>query len=107
MATIVKDDENSRFAVGYEDIYQAVTVYAEPEGEAILDALNTLNYSPQIYIGALTGSAGATTIDLTTLQRAYVTGGGFREKSARPYQAMDNLFSITLVKSNEIKAINQ
>lgn len=107
VATVVKGTDNERFAVAYEDIYEALTVFAEPEGEVILDALNTLHYSPQIYIGTLTGSGGATTIDLTTLQRAYVAGGGFQAKRTRPYQAMENLFGITLIKSDEIKALNQ
>jgi hypothetical protein len=46
-------------------------------------------------------------LNLNTLQRAYTTGGGFKAKQTKPYQAMSNLFSITLVLSDEIQALNE
>jgi len=107
VATVTKDPDNARHAVAYEDIYATLTLYAEPEGETILDALNTLRYSPQIYIATLTGSGGEARLNLDTLRRAYTTGGGFKAKQTKPYQAMSNLFSVTLVLSDEIQAINE
>ena len=107
VATVTKGADNARHAVAYEDIYPTLTLYAEPEGETILDALNTLKYSPQIYIASLTGTGGEARLNLDTLQRAYTTGGGFKAKQTKPYQAMSNLFSVTLVLSDEIQALNE
>ena len=106
-ATIVKDSEGSREGVDYEDVIEAIDLSARPEGETILDILNTLNYSTQIFICNFTGSGRARAIDLNDFERVYVEGGGFEQKKKAPFKAVENQFQITVYKSDEIRPIVQ
>lgn len=106
-ATIVKNADAERIGVNYEEIVEGITLRAQPESEEILDALNTLGYSNQIFIASFTGSGGSRAIDLTNFERVFVEGGGYTQKNVNPYKAVQNDFQITVYKSAEVVAINQ
>jgi hypothetical protein len=104
-ATVVKDSAGVRSAVDFDNLVEAVELRAYPEGEAVRDILNTLNYSSQVYIASFTGSGTSRAID--TFTPCFVGGGGFGLKSQAPYKALDNQFSITIYKGEEVRAVVQ
>jgi hypothetical protein len=103
---IVQNAEERR-AIAYEDIYEAVTVSATVSHEQVLNDLNTLNYCTQIYKVGITGAGATRSVDLSNAQRYFVEGGNSRLKSVKPFKAFDNVFSIRLISSTPINAINQ
>lgn len=104
-ATIVKNAEGVRSAVDFEELVEAIELRAYPEGETILDVLNTLNYATQVFIVGFTGSGTSRAVD--TYTPCYVGGGSFNIKSEAPYKALDNQFAITVYKGEELRPIVQ
>lgn len=90
-----------RFVANYEDQYEAITLYAKPEREAILDYLNSMFQSTEIFIVNYAG----TKID--SFDRVYLEGGNKRLKGINQYRPNQNRFQVTIYKSAEIRAINQ
>ena len=106
-AILTKSTDRKVRAVSFENGYNAVTVTAEPESELIIDQLNTLRSATQIFICPLSGSGGGTILDIANAQRCYVDGGGFASKQIDPFYSLENLFTVTLVISDEINTVNE
>jgi len=106
-ATVVKNAEGVRSSVDFENLTDAIELKAYPESESILDILNSLYYSTQVYIANFTGSGTSRAIDLDAFDPAFVEGGGFKLKSQAPYKALDNQFSITIYKGEEVRPVVQ
>lgn len=92
---------NEMFAPSYEDTFQALTLTAGFESETILDYLNTLITSTEIFLATVVSG------EITAYERAYVDGGNSRLKSFRPFRPSGNRFSVTLNKSTEIATVNE
>ena len=105
-ATLTKDNNGQNLAVGYDKIYEAITLYAQPESETIKALLDTLKYSTQIFIVTTEFSGGAMQVDVDESKRVFVRGGGFEQKRI-PFIAVDSPFQITVVRAEEINALNQ
>ena len=54
-----------------------------------------------------TGSGTSRAIDLDAFEPAFVEGGGFKLKSQAPFTALDNQFSITIYKGEEVRPVVQ
>jgi len=105
-STLTKNNSGQNLAVGYDRIYEGLTLYAQPESETIRELLNTIKYSTQIFIADFEFAGGARQVDVDTSKRVFVNGGGFEQKRI-PYEGLDNPFQITLVRGEEINALNQ
>jgi hypothetical protein len=104
---VVKNAEGVRSSVDFENLTEAIELKAYPESEGILDILNSLYYSTQVYIANFTGSGTSRAIDLDAFEPAFVEGGGFKLKSQAPFTALDNQFSITIYKGEEVRPVVQ
>lgn len=104
-AVLAKDSEGVRSAVAYEDVVEVIQLISRPESEAVIDSLNTINYSTQVFICGFTGSGTSRAIDLTAFERVYTEGGGFEQKRVHPYSARQ--FEIAVYKSAEVQPLNQ
>ena len=104
--TIVKGNDG-RSAIQYEDIIEGIELKAELENESVLDVLNTLHYSTQIFIASITGSGGTRGIDTSSFTRVFTEGGGFELKKVQPYKANMNDFALTVYKSAEVISVGQ
>ena len=105
-STLTKNNSGQNFAVGYDRIYEGLTLYAQPESETIRELLNTIKYSTQIFIADFKFAGGARQVDVDESKRVFVSGGGFEQKRI-PYDALNSPFQITVVRAGEINALNQ
>lgn len=98
---VVKFENLSRLAVSFEDIFQAVSLIAEPESEDILNRLNTIKYCRSIWLAAFNGEE----VDVANCRRVFVEGGGFDLKTTNPFKAVSNQFELTVFFSEPIKGV--
>ena len=100
--TVLSQSEEGRIVTSYENQFQTISLLAKPEAEYILDYLNSMFLSTEIYIIKNKNLEGD-----NIFERYFAQGFSGTTKKTKPYQPYKNRFSVTLTRSQENRAINQ
>jgi len=98
---ILAENDGNREVVAYENQRQAITLYAPPESETVLNYLNTMFESTEQWVQINPNLSG------TNFERYFIAGESRRLKGVDQYRPNQNRFQITIIKSAENRPINQ